>query len=123
MHSLTDEEGIKFIKYDEELDKWEENETKDMSAITGRKEPAKKAIKGLYYVAKNDFFNYIDAFINYEPKTSNRMKDAKAYGADPNTKLLSGKRLRDETIVEESKLRGFNAVIFEQNMKKIKESF
>lgn len=112
---LTDTEYEKLQTLDVALDNWDSEELKDFRTITGRSEASRKAVEAICVVDKNEFLEYVRNFENYGSK-ENRMKDAKAYGNDENTRLFTVHRVSDSTQTFTRRLRGFNLVIIEQHL-------
>lgn len=112
---LTSDEYIKIVLADYQLDNWNDNVTKIFNN-TSRKTPTRKALHCIVAVNNKDFIEYIINF-NLTTKTNNRMKDAKEYG---NNNMLTGTRISNQSIVYKYPLRGFNTVMFENNINLLK---
>lgn len=92
------------------LMEWPVTEKKDLSNLTGRKEPVRKALDGLVQVPRTVFADYVQTFSQI-PATKNRMKDAKAFAAD--TKLTDPCTITGTPLDGSFAVRAFNLVIFE----------
>lgn len=111
---LTDSEFQKLVELDRAHDNWALGDEKDFSKITGRKQPARKAISGIAMVSKEDVLKYMTGFAAVE-RSKNRMADAKTYGKDENI-LFTCARISDPGTKYKRRLRGFNLVIFEEHL-------
>ena len=109
---LNENEYNKIFEVDKVHDAWPTDETRDLSSITGRSEPVRKAISAFVTVTKDQLLEYMYGF-SKTPASKNRMADAKAYrnSAKP---LVVTRMSTNETF--EYPLRGFNTVIFEEHV-------
>ena len=111
---LNDAEFENLKNLDIALDHWGADEMKDFREITDRTETSRKAVEAVCAVNKYDFLDYVAHFSVYGDR-KNRMKDAKAYGNDENTKLFTVTRISNADETHSRRLRGFNLVIIEQH--------
>ncbi len=125
---LTDDEHHELTKLDKAHDDWQIGETRSFFTLTGREEPARKAIEGIATASTDAVMKYIEDFREFHiPGCDNRMKEAKVFGQDE-SRLFTCSRLSAEkgtgtgtsagTWVR--RLRGFNLVIFEEHIETIK---
>jgi hypothetical protein len=110
---LTKKEYDNILAADKIHHEWKNAETRDLSKITGRSAPVRKAISSFVTVDAKDLLQYIENFSKVVV-TEDRMKDAKTYRENKLkiTRMSSGEIL-------ELPLRAFNTVIFEEHVKKI----
>lgn len=112
---LTDTEFNRIVQCDTHHHEWPVDEMRNLTAITGRPEPVRKAISAFVSVKAVDVVEYINGFSEITD-SGNRMADAKAY-----RKVATWLRCFRLSTREESHhpLRGFNAVIFEKHLSTI----
>ena len=110
---LNDNEYDRLVSAAHALKAWPDAEMRDFSTLTGRAEPARKALRRLVTVAKFELVDYCTSFNLIETKNDgNRMKDAKDFRA---TDQLSGVDLIDTQTNVKMPLRAFNTVMFAQH--------
>jgi len=107
-YSLNDREYGKLLTAAINLKNWDPSEKRDFSALTGRKEPSRKALAEIVTTSVNDFQSLIRAF-SAIPKSENRMGDAKKFNGKLSVISLDGGNARDYRV------RAFNMVIFEEH--------
>ena len=107
---LNQAEYDRLIVAAQNLATWPVTETRDFSKLTGRSEPARKALARLALVPLANLANYVESFANFPTQNGgNRMKDAKDFRVGHR---LSGVDLLDTDIKVEHALRGFNTLMF-----------
>ena len=114
---LTETEYKRIVAADSLHDQWDVKDTRDLSAITGRATPVRKAISAFVRVSAADLTRYIADFA-LVLNSGNRMTDAKQYRntakALPATRLSTG-------AVSAHPMRAFNTVIFEEHVATIQK--
>jgi hypothetical protein len=93
-------------------DQWDVKDTRDLSAITGRATPVRKAISAFVRVSAADLTRYIADFA-LVPNSGNRMTDAKEYRNS--AKPITATRLSTGD-TSAHPMRAFNTVIFEEHV-------
>ncbi len=112
---LTQVEYDRLKGADSDHDNWDVSETLDLSSITRRTAPTRKAISRFVEVEASELINYIKNF-SIVDTSNNRMNDAKGYrNTFPHltvTSLFSRAQ-------SSHPLRAFNTVIFEEHVSTI----
>jgi hypothetical protein len=106
--ALNPNEYARVLAADAALKNWDPTQTRDFSALTGRSQPARKALAEIVSVSVADFTNHVQKF-SLVPKSDNRMSDAKKFDQKLKVVALDGSSERD------FRVRGFNLVIFEEH--------
>jgi hypothetical protein len=115
---LTRTEYNRLLVADYEHDNWNVSETRDLSSVTGRTTPARKAVSRFVELEASDLTTYIQNFSEVSA-SNNRMNDAKTFrNTSPPLKVTS---LFSRT-TSSHPLRAFNTVIFEEHVRTIQEN-
>jgi len=110
---LNDNEYDRLVSAAHALKAWPNAEMRDFSKLTGRAEPARKALRRLVTVPNVDLVEYCTLFNRMDTQNDgNRMKDAKDFRAQCN---LGGVDLLDQHTEVKMPLRAFNTVMFAQH--------